>query len=118
MGKPPRPKKAAIAEPGPRRPKGGKGATVMARITQELKDALVEESGRTGQSISHIAEAWMWEAHKGRAGVVEMLGGLETAETIRSLVRAANTIRDDFLIYRCTATLGHLAAEGRMAQDY
>jgi hypothetical protein len=90
------PTRTASPGPKPRQPKGGKGATVLARVTQELKDALVEESERTGQSISHIAEAWMWEAHQGRAGLVEKLGGLEVASTVSALIGAANTIRHDF----------------------
>lgn len=44
-------------------PKGGKGHTMTARITGDMRESLEDEARRTGRSIGQVAELWM---EKGR----------------------------------------------------
>jgi hypothetical protein len=67
-------------------PMGGKGSTLNARISGEMRDALDAEAERTGQSVSEIAARWLARGRAlGRTGA-----GVE--DLLKMIVAFANSI--------------------------
>lgn len=77
--------------PGPnhRKPKGGKGAVMTARITHELRAALEEEAERTGRTLAQVAELWM---ELGRARAIEQRALETNLAAHEDLVRRYETL--------------------------
>jgi hypothetical protein len=83
----------AMANTGKREakaPKSGKGSAILARVTQELRQAIDAEAERTGRSISQVVELWLEQARAlGDPGAA----GTAVADALQSMLRAVHEIR-------------------------
>jgi hypothetical protein len=78
----------------PKRGIGGKGRLLSANISQEIRDALEREAGRTGRSISQTAELWLEDARRGRAAVETIVGGYELVTPVTQLGEIARRVAE------------------------
>lgn len=72
-----------------------KAATLTVRLTQATRDALGAEAEAEGRSVSEVTERWLDEVRAGRAGLVEVLGGLSVAPAIKNMITHAHAVRDE-----------------------
>lgn len=74
-------------------PKSGKGATLATRITAATRAALDEEAGRSGRSVSQVAEIWLDEARNGRAALKDLVGGYDMVPVFEKLGMIASAVK-------------------------